>query len=123
MAVMKRDLLAAEIALVRMLLRQCGTQIGELRRQLRRQRTYVWRLLRSQSDTAMARARFAEIEAGLRRCEAERDRLRVELVALSNTPMSENSRADLDRAARPSQQDSASRACSDQLARPANADR
>jgi len=119
---MKRDLLAAEIALVRMLLRQCGTQIGELRRQLRRQRTYVWRLLRSQSDTAMARARFAEIEVGLRRCEAERSRLRVELAALSNTPMSENSRGDLDSAARPSQQDSASPASSYQLARPPNAD-
>ena len=73
---------AAELALVRMLIHSSAIRIAEHRRQLRRQRTYVRKLQRSESDATKALARLAEIEAGLSQCLAEREHLQAELDAL-----------------------------------------
>ena len=73
---------AAELALVRMLIHSSAIRIAEHRRQLGRQRAYVRKLQRSESDASKALARLAEIEAGLSQCLAEREHLQAELDAL-----------------------------------------
>ena len=83
MVVVKRDTsVAAELALLRMLLHSSADRIAEHRRQLGRQRTQVRKLQRSERDASTALARLAEIEAGLSQWEAERDHLQAELDAL-----------------------------------------
>ena len=80
---MKADItVAAEVALVRMLLHNTVNRMAEHRRELRRQRAYVEKLEHSLCDTSAALVKQAEIEAGLAQSEFERNQLRAELEIL-----------------------------------------